>query len=402
MKPRPGFGFISWATGFSVDRINQETSATIFGGFKRRAAYRKGRGCLLLPDNGNLPERYAIEIHGGEFGTVLPDIADGIEPVTPISARLSAAMDEAFEEPASGEPRMTRAIVVIHHGRVVAEKYASGIQTNTPLLGYSMAKSVMNALAGILVRQGRLDVNAVTQLREWSGDERSRITVDHLMRMTSGLDLGESGSPYSPVARMMYLEPDMAAYARSAPLDCEPGKSWSYTSGNTLILSGILKDRAGGDLAAFAQQELFSPLGMKTAVLESDAAGTPVGSTYLLASARDWAKFGLLYLHDGVVSGQRILPEGWVEYSTRPTLGTGYGAGFWINGLDGDIPFTTVPWSIPKAPRGSFYAKGMLGQYLIVIPECDLVIVRMGASHGRNGEIESVSKFLSHVIAALR
>jgi CubicO group peptidase (beta-lactamase class C family) len=240
----------------------------------------------------------------------------------------------------------------------------------------------------------------------WSDpdDPRHSITPDQLLRMTSGLALAESGTPWSPVARMLYLERDMAGFAAAAGLDAAPGSEWRYTSGSTLLLSGILRHAAGGgaeDVLAFARRELFDPLGMRSAVLELDAVGTPVGSTYLLASARDWARFGLLYLDDGVVAGRRILPEGWVRYSTTPTLDTGYGAGFWTNRVPGRIPWSPVSWGIPGAPTDTFFARGLLGQYVVVVPSRRLVVARLGASAGPDGDIDGVGRLITGVLRAL-
>jgi CubicO group peptidase (beta-lactamase class C family) len=199
---------------------------------------------------------------------------------------------------------------------------------------------VTNALIGILVREGKVKLDAPAPLSAWSaGDPRSQITLDHLLRMTSGLDIGQSltadwTSAFDPSSQMNFDMPDMAGFAEQAPLKNAPGNSWKYTNGNTMLLSRIIRDQAGGDAVSvlrFAHRELFDKLGMQHVTLEFDNADTPIGSSHMWASARDWARFGLLYLNDGVIGGERILPEGWVEYSTRPTRGSeafGYGAGF--------------------------------------------------------------------------
>jgi CubicO group peptidase (beta-lactamase class C family) len=197
----------------------------------------------------------------------------------------------------------------------------------------------------------------------------------------------------------------MAGFAESADLEAAPGSTWNYTSGNTLILSRIIRDTVGGhaaDVLRFAHRELFDPLGMHNVTLEFDATGTPVGSTYMLAPARDWARFGMLYLNDGVVGGRQILPHGWVRYSSKPTLDTGYGAGFWTNLVAGHIPWSPVLWSIPGAPRDSFYTRGLLGQYVVVVPSERLILARFGASHGPDGDMEGIGRLIAEVIGALR
>ena len=194
----------------------------------------------------------------------------------------------------------------------------------------------------------------------------------------------------------------MAAFAQRSALGAPPGSTWQYSGGNTLILSRIIHDAVGGeamDVLRFAQRELFGPLGMHTVTLEFDAAGTPVGASYMYASARDWARLGLLYLDDGVVGGRRLLPEGWVRYSTTPTLGRSYGAGWWIDR-------ETSPGASSRKrqglPDGSFHAQGALGQRIVVIPSERLVIVRLGVAQDRpRFDLDGMVRLAADVIAAL-
>ncbi|HET6881799.1 MAG TPA: serine hydrolase [Pirellulales bacterium] len=341
---------------------------------------------------------------GESTGPALPEIA-GSAVVEPADGGLRAALDRAFAEPPRPPYRRTKAVIVVLDGRVVAERYAPGYGIETRLLGYSSAKSVINALIGILVRQGRLSVDQPAVVEEWSdpADPRHAITIDHLLRMTSGLAISETRSPLCGVARMIFLERDMAGFAMKSGVQTTPGTSWKYTSGNTLVLSRIVRDSAGGraiDVLRFAHRELFQPLGMRDVTIEFDATGTPVGSTYIFASARDWARFGLLYLNDGIVAGRRIFPEGWVQYSSTPTLDTGYGAGFWTNKIQGEIPGWNHPWAIPGAPQDAISARGSLGQFVIVMPSQRLVIARFGLSFARE-DAEGVGRLVADVIAAL-
>ena len=408
LRPRGGMGLVNWALRYDVDRARRQVRTTVAGGFESRAVYRDGLGCLVTHPDGAAEPPSADALGtppAPASASVFPEIA-GPAVVDPTDPRLRTALDDAFAEPSRPPYRWTKAVVVVHNGHIVAERYGPGYDVNTPILGYSDTKSVISALVGILVRDGRLAVDQPAPVPAWwdPQDPRHAITPDHLLRMTSGLALGESGSPFSPVSRMLYLERDMAGYAESARLSAPPGSHWAYTSGNTLILSRIIRDAVGGrtdDVRRFAERELFGPLGMRTVTLEFDATGTPVGSTYMFASARDWARFGMLYLHDGVVGGRRILPEGWVRYSTTPTLDTGYGAGFWTNKVAGHIPWSRVPWSIPGAPRDAFFARGMLGQYVVVVPSERLVVARFGVSHGSGSDIEGVGRLVADVIGAL-
>ena len=200
---------------------------------------------------------------------------------------------------------------------------------------------------------------------------------------------------------MKFMESDMARYAESIELATPPGNAWNYNDGNYVILSHVIRDAVGGhaaDMLRFARQELFGPLGMHNVTLEFDASGNPEGSSQMLASARDWARFGMLYLDDGVVEGKRILPEGWVKYSASPTpdAWVGYGAGFWTNQGDsfGANYRITHGW-----PRDAFMAKGTIGQYVIVIPSEHLVIVRLGISPNWP-DIDGMSQLIRDVIAA--
>jgi CubicO group peptidase (beta-lactamase class C family) len=402
VAPRPGMGLVNWAVRYDVDTMRRQVSTTVAGGFLSRAVYRDGLGCLVVRGDGpvDVPEKIV-----DRPAPLLAKIA-GPAVVEPTDERLRAALDRAFVEPDRPPYRWTKAVVVVHDGHVIAERYAPGYGVDTPILGYSVTKSVLSALIGILVRQGRLAVEQPAPVAAWSDvkDGRHAITIDHLLRMTTGLALDESGNPLSPVAQMLYVQRDMSEFAERAGLQTAPGRTWTYTSGNTLILSHILRDAVGGHTAGvlgFADTALFAPLGMRNVTLELDATGTPVGSTYMLAPARAWARFAMLYLNDGVVGGRQILPPGWVRYSTTPTLDTGYGAGFWTNRVPGHIPWSSVPWGIPGAPPDAFYARGLLGQYVVVVPSERLVIARFGVSHDSAQDIEGVGQLVADVIGIL-
>lgn len=269
----------------------------------------------------------------------------------------------------------TTAVVVMVGDSILAERYAERYSVTTPLQGWSVKKSVLNALIGILVREGRLRVEDFAPVGAWQkpDDPRRRITVDHLLRMTSGLALAETNSGFDRVSRMIFLESDMAAFAAAAPLTAAPGQHWQYSTGNSAILGSIIRDAAGGkplDAIHFAEEALFRPLGMHTAILEVDITGTPAA---MYASARDWARFGRLFAADGVVNGVRILPEGWVEYSVSPTLDRGYGAGWWRGGKH-----WRPDWPLPD---DAFFASGHLHQKVVVIPSANVVIARFGNTH---------------------
>jgi CubicO group peptidase (beta-lactamase class C family) len=388
VKPLPGVWLFDWALRYHVDRARREVNSTWAGAFASRAIHREGVGCLVV-----LGDPPLVTVSPSADVDVSKEPAPPLavpSPVAPADEALTAALDRAFAEPEPSPTRRTKAVVVVRDGRVVAERYAPGYGVDTPLLGYSMAKSVVNALVGILVRQGRLSVDQPAPVPAWrdADDPRRAITVDHLLRMTSGLALAETHSGFDPLSQMLYVERDMAGYAERARLEAPPGTRFQYTGGNTLILSRIVRDAVGGraeDVLRFARRELFDPLGMRGVTLELDATGTPVGSTYALAPARDWARFGLLYLNDGMSDGRRILPEGWVAYSSSRTLSTNYAAGFWLA--------PDRAW-----PRDVYLAAGMLGQNVVVVPSERLVIVRFGITDGAGRDRTGVERLLADVI----
>ncbi len=401
----PGTGLISWAVNYKVDRARKDVTVTLLGGGQSHAVYREGLGCYVAHDDATVDA--SLPPAASQARAPLPEIA-GPSPVEPANPELRLALERAFTEPDQPPLRHTHAVVVLKDGRVVAERYAPGYGVDTQILGYSATKSMISALTGILVRQGRLAVHEPTPVAAWRSpdDPHHAITVDDLLRHTSGLAMGSSLnasllSAIAPVNRMKFITHDMAAFAEGADLESAPASAWNYHDGNFTILSRLIRDAAGGhaaDVLRFARSELFGPLGMRHVTLEFDAAGTPEGSSQMLASARDWARLGALYLNDGVVGGQRILPEGWANYSATPTASAwvGYGAGFWTNRGDsfGAKYRTSHGW-----PADSFYASGTFGQYVIIIPSERLVIARFGTS-GNRYDIEGVSRLVTEVIAA--
>jgi CubicO group peptidase (beta-lactamase class C family) len=200
---------------------------------------------------------------------------------------------------------------------------------------------------------------------------------------------------------MLFLEPDMAGFAERARLKAAPGSQWEYTSGNTLILSRIIRDAVGGraeDVVELAERELFGPLGIRTATIEFDSTGTPVGSIYVFASARDWARFGTLYLNDGMVDGRRILPEGWVKYSASPSLDTDYGAGFWTNRGTHEDAADRIRAGMPA---DAFYGSGNLGQRVVIAPSAGLVFVRLGLTHSAGFDMRGLLRLISDTTSAI-
>src|SRR6185437_10112043 len=290
----PGTGLISWAMEYHIDRVRKDVTVSLLGLGRSHSVYRGELGCFL--DHGEAAA-FAPPPAVKPTAPLQSEIA-GPSVVAPQSQALAAALDRAFAEPASPPFKRTRAIVVVKDGRIIAERYADGIGIDTPLLSFSATKSVTSALVGILVRQGKLKLDQPAPIAAWQNpdDPRHAITVDQLLRHTAGLALGSSlqaslGAAFEPVNQMKFMETDMAAFAEAAPLETSPGSAFNYHDGNYLILSKLILDATGGkvaDVLRFARTELFAPLGMRNVTIEFDGAGTPEGSSQMLASARDW------------------------------------------------------------------------------------------------------------------
>ena len=362
---------------YGIDANSKSVEARF--GFLTRASshFSPGYGCRLdAAENTPLPAPPPSE-------TAPPN--DGFAPPSPVisaDVSLNAALDRVFDERPDATPKRVKAVVVVKDGRVVAERYAPGFSPDTPVRSFSVAKSFTNALLAILVRDGRLAMDAPLNPLEWRtpGDPRAAITFEELLRMESGLDAGETGSGFDPVSRMLYAAPDAAGFAASRPIKEKPGEFFEYTSADTLLLDRWLGEALGGPagLTAFAERELFAPLGMHNVTLEFDGRGVFVGSERVFATPRDFARFGMLFLNDGVApDGRRILPEGWVAWSRRSTLGAPYGAGFWT--LDGPSKFA-ARWADAGFPKDGFFASGNLGQRIYIAPSQKLVIARFGYS----------------------
>ena len=354
-----------------VDRISKTVTVSCFGFRPRTAVYRPGLGATLGCTDPAVQIAAAV------------DAADEEIPIVEHPA-LRRIVEAAFTEPNPRRLRRTRAVVIVRNGQVVAERYAPGFSAQTPLPGWSMTKSVLSALVGILVGEGTLALRDKGLLPEWTkpDDPRSDITVEDLLRMRSGLEFSENYADlFSDVNQMLFVRHDSAAVAAAKPLAWLPGTSWQYSSGSTNLLSVIVRRAVGErDYLGFPRRALFEPLGMKSAVMEPDAAGTFLASSFMFATARDWARFGRLYLQEGLWEGRRILPEGWVRMSVTPTPESpdaSYGAHWWLK-LQKELGGETE--AAKRIPSDAFFALGHEGQTLTVIPSRGIVAVRLGLS----------------------
>jgi CubicO group peptidase (beta-lactamase class C family) len=398
----------------SVDMQDSSVTASVMGLASRTAVYRWKLGATLVtagtseealreqhiprwtapvvdPDTVDWP--MGDRMGGGTGGDAGGRSDAGVRADTKMmgidTVKLHTALGLAFGE--GGAPMTgTRAVVIVYHGRVIAEQYAPGFDRHTRLAGWSMTKGITNALIGVLVGQHKLTVDAPAGIANWDQDDRGAIRVSDLMHMNSGLRWWEFYRGPSDATRMLFKESNMAGYAIQRPLRHRPGSVFNYSSGSANILSLLIRRAVGDDeYYHFPYQELFERIGMYSAVLEPDVSGTFVGSSYCYATARDWARFGLLYLHDGVCNGQRILPEGWVRWTTT---GEGYGALWWLN--HGPM----AGRKHPELPADCFSCEGYEGQYIWVVPSRDLVVVRLACEHGSKLQPDT---FLPEVLRAL-
>jgi CubicO group peptidase (beta-lactamase class C family) len=378
-------------TDLTMNDADSSVTASVFWKTSK-AIYRKGVGCTLLSERSEeevrnqkialpAPPLNQDSISWPSGNLVMETKVDGVNYNV-----INRAINNAFADKDTTNPIFTHGIVVLYNGEIVGEKYAEGFNYNSRLMGWSMTKSITNALVGILVKEGKLKVEDPAPVREWQNDERKAITLNNLLQASSGLKWSESYFvPWSNFHSMFIHRDDKAEYAASLDLKHEPGTFFEYSSGTTNILSRIIRQTVGDDeYYRFPYEKLFYKIGMNNAIIEPDASGTFVASSYGYASARDWARFGLLYLNDGLWNGERILPEGWVNYSTTPAPAAKiqqYGAQMWLNKGNPNDP-TEVDY--PGLPNEAIIFDGFERNFVIIVPSKKLVVVRLGVTHNKN------------------
>jgi CubicO group peptidase (beta-lactamase class C family) len=384
---------------YANNKINFEeksVTSTVFGLKPRKAVYKEGVGCILIPAGENqhitfkpnrkisqssLPYPYG---NSPEKDTLFGNVDEKL---------LKMAVENAFDCEGYEEVKRTRAVLVLYKDQVIAEKYAPGFSRETKLLGWSMTKSITSAVLGILEKQEKINLNQTNLFTAWENDDRSKITLNNLLQMNSGLEWNEDYNNISDVTKMLFLEPDMTKAQLNKPLIGKPNESWNYSSGTTNMLSGFIRNqfKTHQEYLDFWYAELVDKIGMNSMVIETDLAGNYVGSSYSWATARDWAKFGLLYLHNGNWNGEQLLNESWVDYSATPTNGSNgeYGAHFWLN----------AGGKYPNVPKDLFSCNGYQGQHVFIIPSKDLVIVRFGLAENPEFDVDT---FLKEVLSSLK
>jgi CubicO group peptidase (beta-lactamase class C family) len=375
-----------------IDLGNKRAEASVFGLKNRKALFREGLGGVLLNETAELDRDYLKPNRTITFDSLpyplghLP-ARDTLFPEVDYT-RLKEAVDKAFADP---ETQQTRTVLVLYKDHLITERYVEGFGPDTPVLGWSMTKSVLATLYGILAYQDKIDLNQPAPVNSWQEDDRKNITLNHLLRMQSGLEWDEDYDSLSDVNRMLFLTEDMSGAQETKKALARPGEIWNYSSGTSNLLSGILRKQFADyqDYLNFPYKDFADRIGMHSMLIEADLKGNFVGSSYGWASTRDWGKFGLLYLRNGNWNGEQLFDKSWVDYITTPTANSDgtYGAHFWLN----------AEGLYPEVPLDLYSANGYQGQHVFIIPSKDLVIVRTGLAEKPEFDLDT---FLKEIVAA--
>lgn len=370
-----------------VELLPNEASATasVLGFSKSTAILRKGLGCTLLKGK----DDFNIELTANQADSFLnsTDFPPGSSyKGTQLDKAFSLAMDKAGEW-----QKKTTAFIVIHKDFLVREAYADSFDSDTEILGWSMTKSVANLLIGIMVKDSLIALKDKVLFPAWENDKRKDITIENLLRMETGLEWTEEYESVCDITQGLFKEEDFVAFARNKKLETAIGEVWEYASGSSNLLSGVMRRKFESyqDYLSYPQRRLFSKLGISDAYIETDEAGNFLMSSYMYAKARDWAKLGLLYMHKGKWQGEQLVDEAYVDWSLTPGVEPTYGAHVWLN---------TAQALYPSAPADAYKFSGYEGQYVIVIPSMELVVVRTGLSKGPPFDMDGV---LAEVIRGL-
>jgi CubicO group peptidase (beta-lactamase class C family) len=372
----------------SVNQEEQFATSSAFGLLTRKAIYREGLGAVLVTKDFDESQGYLIPKRSNPDTTTPYPFGNAPQKDTLFATVDYDRMNKSIQSIFNNRNK-TRAVVVIYKDQIIAEKYADGFTKDSRILGWSMTKSILSTVFGVMQYQGKINVQDKAPVEAWQNDDRKEITLHNLLQMNSGLEWDENYEEISDVTKMLFLEEDMTQMQIDKPLEGKPNTSWKYSSGTSNLLSGILRQELGSqqEYLDYWYREFIDKIGMNSMVIETDLAGNYVGSSYAWATPRDWGKFGLLYLHKGNWNGEQIFAPEWVDYITEPTPtsnGT-YGAQFWLN----------ANGKFKDLPRNMFYADGYQGQFVFVIPDKDLVVVRMGLAKF------DINELLKEIIASI-
>jgi hypothetical protein len=371
-KTDNNFSPVNLATD-AINKATRSATASVFGLLTRKAIIREGLGSVLTLDEADENSAYLTPKRVRNRNETMPyPLGNALQKDTVFTnvdyKKLNKAVSSIFGE------RKSRAVVVLYKDQIIAEKYSEGFHKDSKILGWSMTKSILSTVFGVLEHQQKIKIQDKAPIASWQNDARKEITIHNLLQMNSGLEWDENYDEISDATKMLFLERDMTKMQAAKPLEGKPNESWYYSSGTTNLLSGILRDQfdTHQEYLDFWYTDLIDKIGMNSMTLEADLTGNYVASSYAWATARDWGKFGLLYLHNGNWNGEQLFTKDWVDYITTPTPtsnGT-YGAQFWLN-ADGGFK---------DVPKSMYFADGYQGQRVYILPDQDLVIVRFGLS----------------------
>ena len=372
----------------------KRVSASLFGLAEKSATYIPGIGCSV--DYEGFDIRYSlaqlVEAPQTDASVAAENLTWPLtDRVTTVDPKIQSLIDAlVLADNAAG--LNTRALLVAKGGKILGETYAQGADAQTPLLGWSMAKSLTSVMLASLEYRGLIDLAAPASVKEWAQDERAQIRMTDLLTMTDGLAFSEEYNPGDDATAMLFDSPSAADYVLAKPLAYEPGTHFNYSSGTANVLARLYQEALGSPAAARAdyEQNIAAVLGFQNAVFETDAAGGFVGSSYLYASARDWARLGQVMLNAGEINGRRLFSADWVERATQQNASLNqpaYGYQWWLNAGN-----QSLRW--PSLPEDSFAAMGNRQQLVMVIPSADMVIVRLGWTAGRYPDNENFKRIL--------
>ena len=372
-----------------IDDEGKFATASVYGLKKRKAIYREGLGATLINDDFDVNKPYLVPKRAKLENNLAFPYGNKNPKDTVFSnidyEKLNAAVSNAFDVKGKKDKR-TRSLLVVYKDKIIAEKYDTGFNKDSKILGWSMTKSITATLFGILQKQGKYDIYKPAPIPEWENDERKNITTNDLIHMNSGLEWEEDYSTICDATKMLFLSENMGRVQLEKPAVHKPNTHWNYSSGTTNLLSYILRNqfKTHQEYLDFWYTALIDKIGMSSMLIEADMAGNYVGSSYGWATTRDWAKFGLLYLHKGNWNGEQLFEESWATYVATPTKGSkgDYGGHFWLN--DGG--------RYPDAPKDLYSANGYQGQKVFIIPSLDLVIVRMGLTEDAKFDVNEMLK----------
>jgi CubicO group peptidase (beta-lactamase class C family) len=366
----------------------------------RKVVFREGLGAVIVldrPEDELKADSFVIPTPGYSQDTIPWPLGDLLPSTLPEGVdyeKLHTILDEAIDMPGAEPFKKTLGVVVVYDNKLIGENYLEGYDAWTKFHGWSMTKTVTGAMAGALVEEGRMDIQAPAGIPEWARDERKNITLENILQMSSGLKWVENYFTISDATVMLMQSDDMFASVTGCPQAHDPGSFWNYSSGDANLLSGLIRKAIGDEqeYLGYAYKRIFHRIGMLNTVVETDASGLFVASSYSYGSTRDWARLGMLFLNNGIFEGDTVLTPEWVAFMTTaaPASDGQYASTLWLKESNPENALVDVPDDI-------FFADGFLGQRIYVIPSKKLVVVRMGYSMSNF----SVNEFLAEIISTL-